>query len=975
MSKNKSRSSDKETQKRKEHRPFLIVGLGASAGGLAAFQQFFLNMPPQTEMAFVLVQHLDPTHKSLLSELLRNYTQMQVIEVRDNMEVVPGTIYTIPPNKEMGILNGRLLLTPPHQDRGYQRTIDYFFRSLAEDQKENAVGIVLSGSGSEGAIGIQAIKGEGGLALAQYPQSAQYDAMPRNAIASKAVDAVLPVEKMPEYLLQYMRNRKVEPITDTERELIAPRQNTLQKILLLLRNRTGNDFTHYKMNTINRRIDKRMAINQIDKLENYLKYLMQTPAEAKFLSRELLIGVTSFYRDKKAFEVIKNTIIPKIIDRKPENETIRIWVPGCSTGEEAYSLALHVDEVLTEKRKKTSFQVFASDIDDEAITFARQATYPKSIASDVGIERFNRYFDVEEDRCKVKKHIREKVIFAVHNLISDTPFSRLDLISCRNVLIYLNSSTQDRIFPIFHYSLNPDGYLLLGTSETIGHFNDLFSAVDRKNKIFIRKPALIRPRPILDIPSSIIEKSTSFKLQPIIPAKAPGIKLNELIEKLLLKNYAPPCVIIDHKDMALYFYGNTGQYLQPSSGEASFNIVDMARSGLKTPLRSTINEVRKTHQEAFHRALKVKTNGGYQLIDLKLMPLHQQETGEALILVIFEDIDSQKSVLIEEKTTEGPDLTKILELEHELTFAKESLRTTIEELEITNEELMSANEELQSANEELQSTNEELETSKEELQSVNEEMITVNTELQIKIDELALAHDDLANLLASTEVGTIFLNSKLEIKRFTPSITKVFNLIQSDIDRPISHITSNLIYDNLEKDARKVFQELKIIKKTVKSKRGEWFHMQITPYRTDKNVVDGVVITFVDISEEKRMEEELKKSNEHLSLALEALNAVPFVCTITNGLEFLFVGENVKRTLGFTSSNFTSNPDFWTERIHPDDRKRVLDSFNQLQVDGSINYQFRWKFSDEAFKDINSYIRLIESRDKEEENYVVGIWQ
>jgi len=975
----KQQPNKKEHPSKKKSSPaskapdFLIVGIGASAGGLEAFKEFFNNMPPDTGMAFIIVQHLDPTHKSFLSDLLRHYTKMEVLEIIDNTKVLPNTIYTIPPNKELGIFNKTLQLMEPVELRGHRRTIDYFMRSLADDQKDKAVGIILSGTGIEGAIGLKAIKGAGGLTMVQDPNTAKYDGMPRSAIAASSADYILAADKMPSKLVNYMKKRRIKPIS-VQTEIVF-QQNILEKIFLLLRDQTGNNFSYYKTSTIIRRINKRMAINQITKLETYLKYLQKTPDEINLLFNELLIGVTNFFRNKAAFKALEDKIIAEIVKNKSAKDVIRVWVPGCSNGEEAYSIAMLFDEALRKQRKKIPFQLFASDIDERAIDTARMGIYPNSIAVDVGETRLQRYFIVENHVCKVKKELRDKVIFAVQNLIIDPPFSKLDLISCRNLLIYLNTDAQKRVFPIFHYSLNPEGKLFLGTSETISQFSNLFTPLDRKNKLFIRKSGIVKQRPMLDFARTDIDYDSLQKIKMGVPQRHPTLKLSDLTEKILLRNYAPSCVVINEKNVALYFYGNTGKYLQPSTGEANLNILEMARTGLKSDLRAAISIVRKNKTDVVRAGVRVKSNGGHSTITLKVKPVNQSETEEQLIMILFEDFAPTIQTPIPVKPASEGEQAHIVELEHELASTKEYLRTTIEELEISNEELKSANEELQSANEELQSTNEELETSKEELQSVNEEMITVNTELQNKIFELAHAHDDMSNLLASTEIGTVFLGSDLEIRRFTPSITKVINLIQTDIGRSIRDLATNLRYDDLAIDAQKVLDDLSVIRRVVQAKDGQWFHMQITPYRTTDNVIDGVVMTFVDTTEEKNIEEKLKKVNEHFNLALEALPAVAFTCKANDNLEFIFVGASAKKILGFSPENFMDNPGFWIKRIHPQDRKNVIATLAKLSSEKFIDYEYRWKCADGIYKRFISHVRYVKSPKKEEEDYLVGIWQ
>ena len=954
---------------------FLIVGIGASAGGLESFISFFQNIPPNTGMAFVVVQHLDPTHKSLLSDLLRNYTKMTVLEAVDNTRILPNTIYTIPPNKELAIFNGVLQVLEPTEARGFRRTIDHFMRSLAKDQQEKAVGIILSGTGTEGAAGLKAIKGEGGLTLVQDPESAKYDGMPRNAIAAQAADYILPPADMPKHLIRYAEKRVFRPVLAPAETW--PQQHILDKIFLLLREHTGNNFSLYKTNTILRRINKRMAINQISQLEAYLKYLQEVPEEADLLFDDLLIGVTSFFRDKEAFQALEATIVPNILNNKANGDPIRIWVAGCSTGEEAYSIAILFDEALNRQKKRLQLQIFATDIDASAIKTARAGIYPESIGLDLGEQRLKRYFIANNHELKIKKELRDKVIFAEQNLVSDSPFSRIDLISCRNLLIYLNADAQKRVFPIFHYSLNPKGILFLGTSETIGQFSHLFHPLDRKHKLFLRKAGIFRYSYPSDFPSTGIPHTAAPDRKLNLEPKHPAMKLSALTEKMLLVNYAPDCVLINDKNTALYFYGNTGKYLQPTPGEASFDILEMARMGLKADLRSAINKARKTKKEEQRKGVKVLSEGGRHTITLKVKPIENQPgLDDQLLLVIFEEASPQTELPVPEVKKSGEaEPSQLAELEYELTFTKEYLRTTVEELEISNEEMKSANEELQSANEELQSTNEELETSKEELQSVNEELNTVNTELQNMIDELAHAQDDMSNLLASTDIGTVFLSKNLEIRRFTPSINKIMPLIQADIGRPVSHLASNLLYDQLAKDAQEVLDNLRVKKNVVETKDGKWYQMQIVPYRTTNNLIDGVALTFVDITDGKLMEEELKKLNEHLNLTMETLAVVPFTFRANENFDLIFVGESATKVLGFKPDNFTAIPDFWASRIHSDDKDKLIEDLKGVFSKGYSIHEFRWKCSDGDFKHLTGHIRLMQSPLKSTEKYILGIWR
>ncbi len=867
--------------------PFLIVGIGASAGGLEAFKEFFSSAPKNMGMAFVIVQHLDPTHKSLMVQLLKSHTDMQVREVKDKTKVLPNNIYIIPPNKDMAVFNGVLHLMEPSAARGFRKPIDFFFKSLAEDQQEKAIGIILSGTGTEGTLGLKDIKGLGGLCIVQEPGTAKYDGMPRSAISAGVEDFILPVNKIPDALIKYAKNRTFKQ--EGKPALASTIHELLEKVFILLRNETGCNFGDYKNSTVIRRIEKRMALNQVDKLESYLKYLQKNKEELKKLFDELLIGVTSFFRDKESFNTLEKTIIPDIIKNKSDGETIRIWVAGCSTGEEAYSLAILFDEAIGKQAKSLKLQIFASDLDEHAINMARQGVYPETIFTDVTPERLRRYFKVETNTYRINKDIRDKVIFSVHNLIKDPPFSKQDMVSCRNLLIYLNIEAQKKVFAIFHYALNPNGIMFLGSSESLGEFANLFEVIDRKHKLFKHKE--VHKNKIPDI-GYLFREPANLKVTAVIatPKREQLNNISKITEQLLLVNYAPACAIINGKGDAVYFSGNTGKYLQPSPGEARFNIVDMAREGLKTDLRSIISKMRKSKTIVTRKGINVKTNGSYQVINLILRPLTDIIADDEYFMLTFEDQATVSAPSLEAKTIHPDEASELQALEQELIATKEYLRSTIEELEVSNEELKSSNEELQSSNEELQSTNEELETSKEELQSVNEEIITVNTELQGKIDELAQSYDDMSNLLASTEIGTIFLDTNLKIKRFTPSMSKIINLIQTDIGRPIQDLSSNLIYEGIVQDAKNVLEKLTPFKAAVKSTDGIWYQMQIMPYRTSTNVIEGVVITFVDITKEKSFLEELNEVKDNYEHLLELTQTIVY----TQDVNLIYTSAIVK---------------------------------------------------------------------------------
>jgi two-component system CheB/CheR fusion protein len=853
---------------------FPVVGIGASAGGLAAIEAFFAAMPPNTEsgMAFVVVQHLDPNHKSILIDLVKQYTKMQVYKVEDGTVVQPNCAYVIPPNRDMAFLRGKLHLLEPSAPRGMRLPIDFFFRSLAQDQHERAICIVLSGTGTDGTLGLKAIKGEGGMAMVQAPETAAYDGMPRSAIATGLVDYVLPPDKMPEQLIAYAQHA----FGHRPRPSAAPKPSdgdTLQKVFILLRARTGHDFSQYKQATIRRRIERRMAVAQIDRLEDYVRYLRESPQETETLFRDLLIGVTNFFRDPQAFESLREHVIRRLdFAAKPPGGGVRIWVPGCSTGEEAYSLAILIREYLDEARQNLQVQIFATDIDAESIERARAGVYPESIAADVSPERLARFFTQEDNSYRISKSVRDLVVFAKQDVLKDPPFSRLDLISCRNLLIYLDGEAQKKVLPLFHYVLNQDGYLFLGNSETIGEFMDLYSAVDKKWKIYQRKGAVTPQTLIGPFASPLAAEAPAGR--PVSTGELVRLSgARDLAERALLEAYVPAGVLINAEMDVLYIHGRTGKYLEPASGEASLNLLRMAREGLRLELSAAVHKALTQQTPVRYDGLQVKANGETSSVNLVVRPVAKPEAARGLLLVIFEDVPS--AALPAEAAGapgDGGQAQRVTMLERELRAKQEYLQAIIEELETANEELKSINEELQSSNEELQSTNEELETSKEELQSVNEELVTVNTELQKKIEELSRANNDMNNLLAGTGIGTLFVDQHLRIQRFTPAATRIINFIQTDVGRPVSDIVSQLVgYDRLVPDVQEVLNTLIPKEAQVQTRDGQWFQMRIQPYRTLENVIEGAVLTFVEITEQKAMQTALRESEEKLRLLFELL--------------------------------------------------------------------------------------------------------
>jgi two-component system CheB/CheR fusion protein len=896
---------------------FPIVGIGASAGGLAAFEAFFSSMPADADpgMAFVLVQHLAPDHKSILSELVRRYTRMQVSEVEDGMAVKPNCAYIIPPNRDMAFLNGTLQLLEPAAARGRRLPIDFFFRSLAQDQRERAICIVLSGTGSDGTLGVRAVKGEGGMVMAQNPESTEYDGMPRSAIATGLVDFVLPPAEMPAQLIAYAAHAFVK----TPRPISFPAptaEGALKKIFILLRAQTGHDFSQYKQNTIIRRVERRMAVHQIERLDGYVRYLQQNPVEVKALFRDLLIGVTNFFRDPEAFAVLQEQVVPHLFDGKPAGGVIRVWAPGCSTGEEAYSIAILLQERLEALKQNFKVQVFATDIDSHAIEQAHAGLYPASIAADVSPERLTRFFahEPDGDAYRIHKSIRDMLVVSEQDVIKDPPFSKLDLISCRNLLIYLSGDLQKKLIPLFHYALNPGGMLFLGTSETVGEFTDLFGALDHKSKLYRRKDDVRGAhRPQL---GKFLPRMTEGGAAPRPSGKAPSestVPLRELTERALLQQYAPAGALVNQRGDILYLYGRTGLYLEPAPGEADLNILKMAREGLRWDLTTALHKAVAHKEPVRHPGVRVKTNGDFSTVNLTVQPVTadpDRAVASGLFLVILEETEAADQIQpgkaaavdsVEESATKVD--ARIATLKQELRTKEEYLQATNEELETSNEELKSSNEEMQSVNEELQSTNEELETSKEELQSVNEELATVNAELQQKVAELSRAINDMNNLMAGTGIGTIFVDHQQRIQRFTPAVTQVINLIQTDVGRPVGHIVSNLVgYDCLVADVQAVLDTLVPKEEEVQTQAGAWYLLRIRPYRTVENVIEGAVITFVDVTEMKRVEAALREANVLRRLAVVVRDAYDAVTVQDTEGRILAWNPRAERMYGWSEA-------------------------------------------------------------------------
>ena len=840
---------------------FPIIGIGASAGGLEAFEIFFKEIPSDSGMAFILVSHLDPGHVSMLAEILQRITSIPVVEAGNQMTVEPGHVYVIPPNRELTIFHGILRLSTPAQLRGQKMPIDTFLRSLAEDVGEKAIAVIFSGSGTDGTLGLRAVQGAGGVSFVQDPATAKYDSMPASVIKSGLATYVLPVEKMYKEIAAHVRNYLVRKIPSS---LPFPEgKHPFIKILMVLRTKTGHDFSLYKQNTIRRRIERRMEMHSIEDPEAYARYLAENPSEVHLLFKELLINVTSFFRDPEAFEVLKTEVLPPLLENKPENSVFRVWVAGCATGEEAYSIAMILRECLDTARHPFKVQIYSTDINEDAIAVARSGAYPPNIAIDISPERLRRFFIKEETGFRIKKEIREMVIFAVQDVTKDPPFTRLDLLSCRNLMIYFEPELQNRLIPAFHYALNPGGVLFISPSESVGRFTDLFTPLSRKWKFYHARQFLppARTEGLFNLPATVGQIGYGGQELATKPVETNFV---ELTRGILLQTYAPPSVIINGEGNTLYVHGDTGNYLRPAPGEANLNIIDMAREGLQLGLRKAIHAAIKNKTHAIARGLSVRTNGGMHHVDITVRPLTDPGTAKELMIVSFQDAEPQEA----EKSLHRriPDrkgqLKRVDELEQELLYTRENLQANLIEMQAANEELKSTNEELQSTNEELQSTNEELETSKEELQSVNEEIVTVNAELQAKIEQLTDIQNDMKNLLDSTNIGTIFLDENLSVKRFTRDAVHVFRLVAPDAGRPLADIKSTIVSGDIVTDAREVLDTMVPREKEVRTTENRWYLTRITPYRTLENVIDGVVITFTDITAIKSMELEIRRARE-----------------------------------------------------------------------------------------------------------------
>ena len=829
---------------------FPIVGVGASAGGLEAFTQLLRALPADAGMAFVLVQHLAPSHASALAEILSRATRMPVMEVHGETTVEPNCVYVIPPDQDMVISGGRLQLLP-RKDGGAHRPIDQFFRALAEDRRHLAIGVILSGTASDGTIGLEAIKAEGGITFAQ-DATAQHQGMPHSAIASGCVDCILPPEEIAREIVRIGRHPYAGPEARARERESEPK---LTQVLQLLLRATGVDFTHYKFNTLYRRITRRMVLHKTEHLKDYVHFLQQHPAALEALYHDILISITSFFRNPEAFEAIKSKVFPRLIKDRPPQDPVRIWSLGCSTGQEAYSLAMAYAEFTEAAGSRVPLQLFATDLEETAVETARAGVYSKDIAQDVSAERLRRFFVEIDGTYRIQKSIRDACVFSRHNVLADPPFSRIDLISCRNLLIYLEPVLQQKIMPSLHYALKPAGFLWLGGSETIGGFRNLFEAEDAKHKIYCRKPG--HHGTLFPVQQGRAPRASAPQ---IVVRPGGGTDVYREADRHLAK-FAPPSVLVSAELEILQYRGDTGPYLAPAPGKASLNLLKMLREGLVVGVRAAILRCRKEQAPVRDEGLRVRSDGGWHELAVEVVPVTGGGLEEGGFLVLFEDasqarglqpVTSEGAPTSEEPPAADPDTAR---LARELSATREYLQSVIEQQEAANEELQSANEEVQSANEELQSINEELETSKEEIQASNEELATVNDELNNRNTELNRLNNDLLNLLDSVQMAIVMLGPDMRIRRFTPAAEELLHLVPADLGRPIGAVKLAFDLPDLEPLLAEVMETLRNQERDVRSKEGRWYSLRLRPYRTLENKIDGVVLVLVDVDLLKRAEE------------------------------------------------------------------------------------------------------------------------
>jgi two-component system, chemotaxis family, CheB/CheR fusion protein len=909
---------------------FLVVGLGASAGGVQALRDFFARVPAESGMAYVVILHLSPDHDSQLASVLQNTALIPVTQVEDHVRVEPNHVYVIPPNKSLAINDGRLDIFNMTSTEVRRAPVDIFFRTLAESHGARAVSVVLSGTGANGSMGMKRVKEMGGLCIVQDPEEAEYPDMPRHSLATGLVDYVLPVAEMPAQIIAYREQLKLIRVPDPPAEPTEADANALRDIFTQLRVRTGHDFSNYKRPTVLRRIARRIGVLELSDLTAYAQFMHEHPAEATALLKDLLISVTHFFRDAEAFAALERAIIPKLFEGKRPDDQVRVWVAGCATGEEAYTVAMMLSDYAATLSSPPQIQVFATDIDEAAIAAARDGFYTINDAADVPSDLLSRYFVGEVgDGYRVRREIRERVLFAVHNIIKDPPFAHLDLATCRNFLIYLNRTAQRLVLDVLHFALNPGGYLMLGSSESVDGAGDLFSVVDKEHRIY--RGRAVETRMIFPVPDGSLAARLGKlpEIQRVREAQPAQRSTYAQLHQRLLEHYAPPSVVVNEDYDILHMSESAGSFMQIKGGEPSTNLLMLVRPELSLELRAALYQAAQKKMEVESRGVSVTVGDETKTINVRVRPvLSEEDRARGFFLVLFEAASEQAQEVARQETIVATDDEPLARrLEEELLEVRAQLSATIEQHETQREELKAANEELQAMNEETRAAAEELETSKEELQSINEELTTVNQELKIKIDELGHANDDLRNLMNSTQIGTVFLDRELRVKLFTPRARDIFNFIPADIGRELSDITSKLDDDRLIADAKQVLERLQPVERAMQTKDGRTFLMQISPYRTNEDRINGVVVAFLDITERHRTEQSLRQSEEQFRQAIEDA-PIPVIMHAEDG-EVLQVSRTWTELTGYTTEDV---PTFeaWLKRACGDGADEVRNQMHGL---------------------------------------------
>lgn len=905
----------------------IVVGIGASAGGLEAIQEFFRVMPIDSGLAFVVIQHLSPDYRSLMDELLARYTRMRILKAEEAMPVEPDTIYLIPPRKNLRIFHDKLMLEDQNLRKGLNLPIDIFFRSLAAEKGKHAIGIILSGTGSDGTLGTRAIKEVGGMIMVQDDTSAKFDGMPRSSISTGLVDYVLPPSRMPEELLNYLKHPFIGKGQALE-TAISENLDALTRIMLILREHSGIDFSYYKENTILRRLERRVSINRFTTLEQYVKFLSESEKEQGILYRELLIGVTRFFRDPEAFDLIEEKVLPAIF--QPEKKVIRIWSAGCSTGEEAYTLAILCREYMDQHRFDGEVKIFATDIDRQSLESAGQGFYLDSMVADVSPTRLSRFFSRRENGYQINESIRKMVIFATHNLLRDPPFSKQDLIICRNLFIYLKPEMQNRILSVFYHALNSEAFFLMGSSESIGDLQDAFQVIDTKWKLYRQKPGF-NPPLFANLP---MQRPQRNETDPSLPLRLRVGDSTRLLDQVV-SVFAPPSILIDENNNIVHVFNDVNRYVQLRPGRFSQHLFNLLPQDLNLIVNSLLRRLKESAKEVVYEDIPALIEGAQERIDLEGRVI--DEGRNRYVLLTFRPVQrdngesSPKRVSV---AADGQMQERLAEIERELQFTKESLQAAIEELETSNEELQSSNEELIASNEELQSTN-------EELQSVNEELYTVNAEYQDKIEEMIRLNNDINNLLNNTEVAALYLDRHLCIRKFTPSLMRITNIRESDIGRPLYHLTVSDVYAQLLDDINQVVKDLHVIEKEVVTVNGHPQLLRIVPYRTEDNAVDGVLVTFIDLSGIKRETQRADIAVQRLQRAMEMGQMAWWEWDVTTGI---VTADPKKATmLGYSVKEFPTNVYDICALIHPADYERAMQAMRDHLSGETPLYQVTYR--------------------------------